>query len=1830
MKIFKLKKIPNIIAVFVVFLVSVSLLGKGISVFSNALFQEGKTEIEDNTEVELDSELTYYLKVKYDGVDVFGVESSNTTTANITSNRIKVTDYLPNGLTFKSFVETSDGTIGAVSRSDSSIKCGGRVIDDTPDSDGQWNEEHTEYTYHGLHYDDTKRMVWFYAEGVKAGCELTVGINTQTPSQVDDPNTDAVETRRDFYNTAIASEGALTINSNTTHAWIGRDIVNQYHVTYEYIGDVPNNAPSLLNGESYAENTQVNVASEPTVEGYTFSGWSSEDVEITNGTFTMPDKNVVIRGSFEQIPEPTKYDVIYKIDGDSPESYILPKTKSYFEGTEIILDLPKKGEVIDGYTFLGWTSSDVSLSETGFTMPDNNVTIKGKFERISYTISYNFQGEIMPPNAENLLPSSEEHYPGDRVTLADDPEADGYGFTGWYSSKEFIMPEQDVAVAGEWLEQDSLYTIRLIKEIDNPKDVYKKGDKVIFRITVENENSFPVTDVVLKELLDNCYFIDGKGYKVESDDIVSISSLNPYQKVFVYSEFVVPSNDNTTYTNRVELLGALAEGNNFLDTSDGKTIASVSFDTYSGFISPFTGDKIKTIFIIMVASLVFMLVTIYTHKKKILEKYNLPKTANYAILGVAAFALLVGSLVINFKVEAEEILKPKKSIDIASKVSSYKNEEPGSWNVTKSAEWTSKTTAKINFDINSVTKLSGNDRDIILVIDNSTSMNDSIKSGDNSSTSKISAIKSNASELIRNTLDNQDSQIAIVSFASDAETVAEFTNDADELINSLNDVEAFGSTNYYKALVKVEELLEDYEFQDNRDVVVVFVTDGLPVKDTPAEVSKYTLMKLKYPQLTINGVQYDMGESIIPQLARITDNQFIVTDASQLDKSLFEASGVPYYYTSFDVTDYINTEVWEIQNVENPSIGNASIHDDLINWDLGRYYRPGKTANLTINIKLKDQYRDTDGIWKTNIKEEISSTILDGESEYVESTETPVLQHKYNVSYDANLPAECRVEVELPETKRYFVFDQVEIQDIELSCNGWNFMGWQIATEKVHRINTEYFQMPSSDVILRATWTKLNISKSTSGVVHEKVTATFDSGSNVNNKMRRLTGETSPSWGTSNTKILLFRRAGALSSDVDINNSKNIASVSNSQTPIYIWFDERNGTIYYYTEADKIYLNNISSYFFAGLSELKDIADVYDWDSSRTTDIGTMFRNDSSITSLEPLRNWDVSNVKSLGNVWSGGTFQGMQSVNDLSPLENWDVSNVEFLGFTFCGVSATNLDALSGWNISKVKQLWYTFCSNQTISNLDGISDWDTSNVVNMSGLFSFASAITDIDALSNWNTSKVVSMESMFLQAGSLRNIDGAANWDTSNVTDMGSMFSSAKSITNIDGAANWDTSKVKNMTGMFSFAESLENIDGATNWNTSNVTKMSSMFENAIQLQNIDGAIHWNTGNVTTMSKMFYYNAVPSGLKNVDGAKNWNTSKVTTMQEMFRGSGLTQIDGLANWDVSNITENGLKGMFSCSPNLKNVDGLADWNPQNVTNLQEFLNYNTSLENIDGLARWDMSHIINMASMFTNDKSLQNLDGLKNWDVSNVTDMRSMFASMYFDDYKAFKNWDTGNVTNMAYMFNIDYYNQKPVSLEGLENWDVSKVTDMNNMFKYNRGLTNLDELANWDVSSVEYFNGMFDGTENLQDISGLADWDTSSAKTMSGMFSSELYIYNKIESLEALANWDVSNVEDMSNMFRMDRSIKNLNGLANWDTGKVKKMNGMFQYDYAIEDISSLAEWNVENLTSSNNMFDGDNKITNLIVLNNWNTHSLETSTNMFYNIPDTVERPTWYTG
>lgn len=496
--------------------------------------------LKDGDEVKANTELIYYLDVTYDGVDVNGVESEDGTLSSVYSDYIYIEDKLPEGLKFTGFQSSADGSIGAVSRSDPNEACLGYVVGGVD----------------GLDYNSATRTVSFTVKNLQAGCKLTVGIKTLTPT-LEELGT---QVRKDFYNTATAKENDKTENSNTVHVWVGEEAVELYPVVYKYEAGSPTNAPEVPPISSYSKDSVVGVEKAPVLEGYKFNGWKTSDVSVSDSKFTMPGKTVTFTGSFTKLPT---YEVSYEISGTTPEGYILPTTKSYYENTVVKVDVLKEGDIINGYRFLGWQTTDgVSInSEKEFTMPAKNVHFVGKFEEITYKVEYKFQGSIMPSNAESLLPEVKRYKPGATVKLAADPVSNDYRFLGWYYKEEFTMPEEDVVIYGEWAEKINLYDLTITKTIPSGKKSYQKGEKVNYEIVVKNSNSFAVTNVVVQEQNENARFVANSAYTLETDHLVTIPRIGANSSVVVYATYDVEEKDSGIVTNTVQIIGATADRN---------------------------------------------------------------------------------------------------------------------------------------------------------------------------------------------------------------------------------------------------------------------------------------------------------------------------------------------------------------------------------------------------------------------------------------------------------------------------------------------------------------------------------------------------------------------------------------------------------------------------------------------------------------------------------------------------------------------------------------------------------------------------------------------------------------------------------------------------------------------------------------------------------------------------------------------------------------------------------------------------------------------------------------------------------------------------------------------------------------------------------------------------------------------------------------------------------------------------------------------------------------------------------------------------------------------
>ena len=286
--------------------------------------------------------------------------------------------------------------------------------------------------------------------------------------------------------------------------------------------------------------------------------------------------------------------------------------------------------------------------------------------------------------------------------------------------------------------------------------------------------------------------------------------------------------------------------------------------------------------------------------------------------------------------------------------------------------------------------------------------------------------------------------------------------------------------------------------------------------------------------------------------------------------------------------------------------------------------------------------------------------------------------------------------------------------------------------------------------------------------------------------------------------------------------SMNAVNIDDEESDyeIKLWLDSTDKTAYYYTEPEKVYLNEDSSKMFHSEDyeyKIKNILelDLSNFDTSQVTDMNIMFNHMSDLTTLD-LSNFDTSKVTNMR-----GMFGAMFNLTTLN-LSSFDTSKVTDMYGMFHGTSKlTSLD-LSNFDTSQVTDMGYMFNNMRSLTSLD-LSNFDTSKVTDMQWMFRGMPNLTTLN-LSSFNTSQVMDMSHMFDDMSNLTSLD-LSNFDTSQVADMQYMFSGMSSLTTLN-LSSFDTSRVTNMSYMFSEMYNLITLD-LSNFDTSKVTDMRSIF-------------------------------------------------------------------------------------------------------------------------------------------------------------------------------------------------------------------------------------------------------------------------------------------------------------------------------------------------------------------------------------------------------------------
>ena len=669
---------------------------------------------------------------------------------------------------------------------------------------------------------------------------------------------------------------------------------------------------------------------------------------------------------------------------------------------------------------------------------------------------------------------------------------------------------------------------------------------------------------------------------------------------------------------------------------------------------------------------------------------------------------------------------PVEYITFSSKNLNYEKKDEGSWNLIKSAKWIGRGRARITFNINTNQMLKDNVyRDVILVVDNSSSM-----VGE-----KLNKVKSDSVDLVNRLLEDSNNRLGLISFSGSSTILSGLTNNSSELISKINDLTANGNTNYYQALVKVDEMLKNYKKENNRECVVLFLTDGYPNINTPNEIAQYQYLKKEYSYLNINGIQYEMGNTILEEIRNISDKQYIA-NMDTLNNVLLDASLPRISYDNFEVTDYINDQYFDIDSVDDITVSAGSVRLDgnQVRWNLDGI-SSGSSVTMTIDVRLKDEYISQPDLYQTNIKEEVSSEI-NGIKEEVSETDTPILSNSFTVTYDKNTPEGGLVVGDVPNTKEYSVFDTVEISNDSLSCDGYQFQGWEVVNkEDVAMIGSNAFQSSGENITLKAIWTKVSISKSMDGEVYE-INSVIQSVARSQETWEDYRREFwADEYRVNITKIVIQNH---LNSIEGAEKSWDISEADDGSVMAYAVLNEDGSTYTIYIQGDgKIIANSDSSYLFYDFVKLESVEGLEYFDTSNVVNMNMMFCNCRNLVSLN-VNFFDTSNVTNMGNV------------------------------FTRC-VSLINLD-LSGFNTAKVTDMSNMFSGCSNLKKLN-VSSFDTRKVINMNSMFSNCSSLTELD-LSSFNTANTIQMNTMFDGCSSLIKLD-IRNFNVSKVNGTFHIF-------------------------------------------------------------------------------------------------------------------------------------------------------------------------------------------------------------------------------------------------------------------------------------------------------------------------------------------------------------------------------------------------------------------------------------------------------------------------
>lgn len=417
--------------------------------------------------------------------------------------------------------------------------------------------------------------------------------------------------------------------------------------------------------------------------------------------------------------------------------------------------------------------------------------------------------------------------------------------------------------------------------------------------------------------------------------------------------------------------------------------------------------------------------------------------------------------------------------------------------------------------------------------------------------------------------------------------------------------------------------------------------------------------------------------------------------------------------------------------------------------------------------------------------------------------------------------------------------------------------------------------------------------------------ATFIPGPDVNNAIRNA---------NIGHDVEFFKKSNVAPANLA---TATVVSTADSDLPIYLWYDQVQKTIFWWSNADTVYINEDSNHMLANINDnstLVQLIDMRGINTSRMKNAHHMFWTKEGLTKHIDLSEFDTSNLEDAGYMFS--TPYETVSTAQIDPIDfsHFNTSKVKIMTGMFAGSYLPSID-IRNFDTRNVVDMQYTFAGLKNVKHLD-LHGFNVSKVNNIGAIFSGNPTLVSLN-LANWQLDSIHAMDSLFAGMHALTDLN-LTGFTTKNVTDMHHMFTECHALTTLD-LSSFDTSKVTDMNNMFRDNFALKNLN-LSSFNTSNVTNMKEMFRHDGVIYPLDVST-FDTRRVTNMDGMFYWTLMSPENATLD-ISNFDTRSLTSALGMFNYTKAKTIYASDQFNVNNVAPHPHE-MFITNTNLVGGNG-------------------------------------------------------------------------------------------------------------------------------------------------------------------------------------------------------------------------------------------------------------------------------------------------------------------